>query len=119
MSTKPAVLFSELAHLASIPQHQYKALILGDVTSVSEAALLFGKGKSTIHAAIKNGKLESRLSLTGGAIHITMRSLIQLWGAPKIDLETFYVGKGKGKANGNGSTTTPLSTAGHERRNQR
>lgn len=97
MRADPRLSFPELIPLANLPQHQYKALILGDVTSVSEAALLFGKGKSTIHAAIKNGKLESRLSLTGGAIHITMRSLVKLWGAPKIDLETYYVGKGKAK----------------------
>lgn len=97
MHADPILPLPELIPVASLPQHQYKALILGDVTSVSEAALLFGKGKSTIHAAIKNGKLESRLSLTGGAIHITMRSLIKLWGEPKINLETLYIGKGKAK----------------------
>lgn len=107
MATRSAV----LAELTTHPRpYHYKALILGDVTTVTEAALLFNKGKSTIWYHIKEGHIETRRTLTGGDVFLSMRSLIKLWGEPEILLESLYTGKGH-KTNGNGKSAAELDSA--------
>jgi hypothetical protein len=93
MSAKQTRLDIELTNLTAdqLPADcRYTSLLLGEVTTVNEAALLFGKGKSTVYIAVERGKLEYRRGLTGGALLITMRSLIKLWGEPKFDILTLY-----------------------------
>lgn len=67
-------------------EHQYRAQLLGDVVTLSEAELLFKKHRSTIERAILKDKLETRKAITGGTILITIRSLIARWGEPDNDI---------------------------------
>jgi hypothetical protein len=62
----------------------YLADELGAVVTKSEAAKLWGKAESTIEMQIAKGRLEARTSLTGGAVLITYKSLVALWGEPVL-----------------------------------
>lgn len=64
----------------------YDDPILSMVVTRSEAGEMWGKALSTIDYQCLKGGLSYRKSITDGAVLITARSLIALWGLPKDDI---------------------------------
>lgn len=56
--------------------------LLGEVVTLSEACVLFGKKRNSLKNAVLTHKLQARRSFTGGDWLITLSSLINKYGKP-------------------------------------
>lgn len=76
-----------LSELADDPDFKYHYVnpALGEVVTLPEAVLLWGRNKDTVIRACERCMLERRTSLTGGTTLITVASLIKLYGTPRAD----------------------------------
>lgn len=63
-------------------RYKYKATVLGEVVTVPEILILWGKARITVDRAVMRGELEARTAITGGSMLVTYRSVVALWGEP-------------------------------------
>lgn len=67
-------------------EHFYQEAVLGQVVTLPEACLLWGKSRSTLIMALAKMQIRGRRSLTDGSWLITFESMERRYGRPNSEI---------------------------------